>query len=140
MHSYLEQAKQTLKENELTCAIVGADTLYTSTQRGIAPLLECYHESKVPQHCSGADKVVGRAAAFMYVLLGVDSLYAEVISRPAYKVLVEAGISVEYGTMVDAIINRTGTGFCPMETAVLHINDPHEALTAVERTLERLRN
>ena len=32
---------------------------------------------------------------------------------------------------VEAIRNRTNTGFCPMETAVWSISDPGEALTAI---------
>lgn len=139
MQYHLEQAKSLLKEQNLTCAIVGNTTNYTSTQRGVAPLLACYHQKLAEPHCSAADKVVGRAAAFLYQLLEVDAVYAEIISRPALKVLENAGIQTEYGQLVDAIINRTGTGFCPMESAVLKINDPHEALIAIEETLKKLR-
>jgi len=139
MNTYLEQAKDLLKARNLTCAILGENTQYTSTQRGVAPLLNCYHNRLAQPHCCAADKVVGRAAAFLYQLLEVDVVYAEIISKPALKVLEQAGIQAEYGKLVDAIINRTGTGFCPMESAVLLINDPHEALTAIEETLEKLR-
>jgi len=135
----LQQAVMLLKENGLTCAIVGPNTTYTSTARGILPLLTCYKEKKTENGCSAADKVVGRAAAFMYVLLRVDALFAEVLSKPALRVLEEAGIEVQYGKLVEAIVNRTGTGFCPMESAVLHIDDPLEALAAVERKLAELR-
>ena len=139
MTHYLEQAKKLLTAKNLTCAIVGENTLYTSTQRGILPLLNCYREKQAEKGCCAADKVVGRAAAFMYQLLEVEALYAQIISRPALKVLENAGIAVEYDTLVDAIINRTGTGFCPMETAVLSIEDPFEAMMAVEKTLEKLK-
>lgn len=139
MNAYLEQAKTLLKEQNLTCAILGENTRYVSTQRGVAPLLNCYHQHLAQSHCCAADKVVGRAAAFLYQLLEVDAVYAEIISKPALKVLESAGIQAEYGQLVDAIINRTGTGFCPMESAVLQIDDPYEALVAVEETLKKLR-
>ena len=138
MNDYLNQAKQLLKSQNLTCAIVGSNTQYTSTKRGVAPLLQCYHQNLAEKHCCAADKVVGRAAAFLYQLLEVDVVYAEILSCPALKVLENAGIRAEYGKLVDAIINRAGTGFCPMESAVLQIHDPYEALAAVEETLKKL--
>ena len=137
-HYDLEKAISLLKEDHLTCAIVGPNTRYTSTQRGIVPLLTCYKENLAEDGCCAADKVVGKAAAYVYVLLGVTALYADVISKPALKVLEDAKVEVTYAHLVDAIVNRTGTGFCPMETAVLGIDDPLEALNAVEKTLEQL--
>lgn len=137
--NYLQTAIRLLKNVGITCAIVGPNTCYTSTARGIAPLLSCYKEGKAESGCCAADKVVGKAAAYMYVLLGVKSLYAEILSQPALRVLQNAGIDAKYEKLVDAIVNRTGTGFCPMETAVLDIDDPLEAMAAVEKTLEKLR-
>ena len=74
-----------------------------------------------------ADKVVGKAAAYLYVLLGVRKVYAAVISRPALDVLERYNIGIVYDMLVPAIRNRTDTGFCPMETAVLDIDDANEA-------------
>lgn len=88
---------------------------------------------------SAADKVVGKAAAFFYVLLKVERLYAAVISKHALEVLEFYGVPVEYGELVDAIKNRKGDGFCPMETAVLEINEPDEAVAAVLRKQEELK-
>lgn len=136
----LEKAISLLKENQLTCVILGPETLYTSTQRGIVPLLTCYKEKLAEEGCCAADKVVGKAAAYVYVLLGIRALYAEVISRPALEVLESRSIEVHFGNLVDAIINRTGTGFCPMESAVMKISDPLEALSAVEQTLKKLQS
>jgi hypothetical protein len=86
---------------------------------------------------SAADKVVGRATAFLYVLLGVSDLYAAVVSRPALDVLISHGISVEYGKCVDNIINRSGDGICPFESAVMNITTPDAAYTAI---IEKMRS
>ena len=59
--------------------------------------------------------------------LGIAELYAGVISVPALEVLQRFHIPVSYDTLVPAIRNRTDTGFCPMETAVLDIQDTDEA-------------
>ena len=37
-----------------------------------------------------------------------------------------------------AIRNRTDTGFCPMESAVWDISDPHEAKAALERKISEM--
>ena len=130
----LEKAYRMLQEQQLTCAFVLSDVVYISKERGVKPLLDCYYAKKMPTGFSAADKVVGKAAAFMYVLLGVKELYVQVLSRPALEILQKYGIAVTYCELVDAIKNRTGTGFCPMETAVLAIEEPAEALSAIEKT------
>lgn len=139
MESNLTKACQMLKEQELTCVFVSDDLVYISKERGVKPLLDCYYEKQMPQGFSAADKVVGKAAAFLYVLLGAAEIYTDVISRPALAVLQQNSIAVSYGQLTDAIKNRAGTGFCPMETAVLLVEDPSEALSAIEETRTALR-
>jgi len=81
---------------------------------------------------------VGKAAAFLYVLLGVKEIYAHIISIPALEVLGRYNIRTEYGEAVDSVRNRTNTGFCPMETAVMEIDEPNKALEAVREKLKQL--
>ena len=127
MQSNLEQAKTVLMEQQLTCVVLCETHTYTSTQRGIAPLMQWLKEGVDMQGAYVADKVVGKAAAYLYVLLGVREVYAAVISRPALDVLERYNIGTVYDMLVPAIRNRTDTGFCPMETAVLDIDDANEA-------------
>ena len=134
METDLQRACRMLTEQEATCAFVLGELVYISKERGVQPLLVCYDEKKMPAGFSAADKVVGKAAAFLYVLLGAKELYADVVSRPALAVLEQYGIKVSYGELTDAIRNRTNTGFCPMETAVLAIGKPSEALAAIRKT------
>ena len=127
MQRNLEQAKTLLIEQQLTCVVLCETRTYTSTQRGIAPLMQWLKEGVDMQGAYVADKVVGKAAAYLYVLLGVRKVYAAVISRPALDVLERYNIGIVYDMLVPAIRNRTDTGFCPMETAVLDIDDANEA-------------
>ena len=127
MQRNLEQAKTLLIEQQLTCVVLCETRTYTSTQRGIAPLMQWLKEGVDMQGAYVADKVVGKAAAYLYVLLGVREVYAAVISRPALDVLQRYNIGIVYDMLVPAIRNRTDTGFCPMETAVLDIDDANEA-------------
>ena len=87
-----------------------------------------------------ADKVVGKAAAMLYCLIGVSEVYARIISEPALAVLKAEGIGVFYDQIVPAIRNRTGTGFCPMEAAVWDLADPQAAPEILRNALAKLNN
>jgi hypothetical protein len=100
--------------------------------------LELWESGKSYAGYSAADKVVGKAAAFLYCLLGIRALYAGILSQPALEVLEKAGIPAQYDTLVPAIRNRAGDGFCPMETAVREITDPAHAPEAIQKALQRL--
>ena len=137
MHD-LEKARSLLEKENYTCVICRGDDVITDRRRGIRPLMELLESGKDLHGYSAADKVVGKAAAFLYCLLGVKALHAGVLSVPARDVLVSAGISVEWGSLVPAIRNRAGDGFCPMETAVWDLTDPGPAPEAIRETLKKL--
>ena len=134
----LETAKALLT-GETTCVLIRDEEIFSSTARGVAPLLQWLDKGKDFHGFSCADKVVGKAAAFLYVLLGVKEVYANVVSESAEKVFLQYNVPLFYQTKVPAIRNRTNTGFCPMEQSVLSIDDPLEAKIAIENTLQALR-
>ncbi len=88
---------------------------------------------------AAADKIVGRAAAFLFVKLKVASVYAAVLSEGGREVLLAHGIDCYYGELTESIVNRAGTGSCPMENAVRGIVNPDEALYAIGEKLKELR-
>ena len=119
----LTKAKALLATGEYTCVLSDGERIITSTARGVKPLVEWIKSGVLVNGFSAADKVVGRATAFLYALLGVRELYAAVVSRPALEVLTAHGITTEYGIAVENIINRKGDGICPFEETVLDITD-----------------
>ena len=127
----LIKAQTLLETGDYTCVVCREDTVHTATERGVKPLLNWLEEGLDLVQFSAADRVVGRATAFLYVLLGVKEVYARVMSRPAAQVLTTYGITAHPGKLVDGIINRKGDGPCPFEAAVLEIEDPQEALHAI---------
>lgn len=137
--SNIEKAKKILSEGGYTCVICSDSDTQTSEQRGVAPLLKWLDDGKKLSEYSAADKVVGKGAAYLYVLLEIKEIYADVISRPAYDTLKGYGISVTYRTMTGAVRNRDNTGFCPIETAVMDIDNPYLALTAIKKKLEEMK-
>lgn len=138
MNENLSKARHLLESGGHTCVLCKEDAVLADDRRGIRPLLDLYHSGADLHGFSAADKVVGKAAAFLYLLLGVEAVYAAIISTPAKAVLANEGVAVSYGSEVSAIKDRTGTGFCPMESAVWDIDEPHAALSAVEDTLAKL--
>ncbi len=136
----LEKAKAYLEKENCTCVLCKEDSLYHSRHRGVRPLLDFLDSGIDFSGFSAADRVVGKATAYLYCLLGVRSVHAGVLSDAAAKVLSNAGIPFSCQTQVPAIRNRTNTGLCPMESATKDIDDPHLALAAIRETLKKLQN
>ena len=134
----LQSAKQLLLEGEHTCVLRKNEIVYTSTLRGVKPLVIWLSSDEDFHGFSAADKVIGKATAFLYVLLGVKAVYASVISKGALDVLTKNGIDTQCGCVVEHIINRTGDGICPFEVAVADITDADSAYTAIRRKMEQL--
>lgn len=74
-----------------------------------------------------ADRIVGRAAAFLYACMGIRELFAQVLSEGALQVLNTYQIKVNYEVLTPEIRNRKGTGICPMEEAVATATTKEEA-------------
>ena len=129
----LERARVLLNEGGYTCVLCRGDTFHTATARGVRPLVDWLDSGLDLANFCAADKVVGRATAFLYVLLKVRAVHALVMSTPAKEVLEAAGIPALCDREVPGIINRRGDGPCPFEEAVLGIRDPAQALTAIRK-------
>lgn len=135
---YLSRAKEILEAGDFTCVLTGGGAVYTSELRGVRPLVQFLESGTDMNGFSAADKVVGRATAYLYVLLGVSAVYARIISQPAVAVLRDHGIRVEYEKIVPNIINRRGDGICPFEAAVMEISEPNEAYRAILRKMQEM--
>lgn len=133
-----DKARNILLSEGYTCVLCRGDRVYTSASRGVRPLVAWFEGPESFEGFSAADKVVGRATAFLYVLLGVRSVYACVISSPALQVLNDYHIAVEYGELAEYIVNRSGDGMCPFEAAVLDIEDPARAYSAIKRKMSEM--
>lgn len=138
MTALVERAKRMLAEGGYTVVLCRGDVTYTDTRRGVAPLLALLDAATDVIGFAAADKVVGKAAAFLYLRLGVAAVHAGVISAPAHDLLTAHGVAVTYDTLVPAIRNRAGDGYCPMETVTLPLTDPLEAETAIRKRLAEL--
>ena len=134
----LYRAKTMLNEG-YTCVLCSQDKTYTATARGISPVLSFLDSGEDLSSFCAADKVVGKATAFLYTLLKIRAIYAPVMSRAALEILREHGIYAEYDVLTDAVLNHKKDGLCPMEAATLQLDSPTDALAAIRLTLQQLR-
>ncbi len=138
MRSNTVRASEMLRNGNFTCVVTNGEIFHTSTERGVKPLLSWLDDKVDVKGFCAADKVVGKAAAFLYVLLGVAEVYADVISKASVEVFEKYGVDYHYETLVDAIRNRTNTGCCPMEQATKNVNSPNDAYNVIKETLKKL--
>ena len=134
----LEKAESVLASDEYTCAMCKDGKIYTSKERGIKPLVVWLQSSTDFNGFSAADKVVGKGAAFLYVLLGINAVYAHIISIPALELLKRHNINVKFDIITDNIINRKGNGICPFEEAILNIDNAEAAYVAILNKMKEM--
>lgn len=134
----LQKAKKLLKDEGYTCVLVMGQQVFTSRERGVKPLLGWLEEGCILPGFSAADKVVGKATACLYCLLGAKAVHAGIMSDAAMAVFQEYGILATCDQQVDYIRNRANTGMCPMEEATLSIRTPQEAPNAIRAKLRQL--
>lgn len=139
MSADLTKAIRILNEGGYTCVLCKENRIYTSTEREVKFLLDWQNSGLDFSGFCAADKVVGKAAAFLYVLLGVKEVYAYVMSEAAIDTLTKNNIQIQYDKSVKKIVNRFGTGFCPMEEAVWDIDIPQQAKQAIENKLLQMK-
>lgn len=132
------KAKKIMEDAGYTCVLCKDEKIYTSKDRGVKPLLGLYDNKDDLSDFCAADKVVGRAAAFIYIALGVKEVYASVMSEGAHELLLKNGTEAYCGTLTKQIINRLGTGMCPMEEACLGANSSEKAVLAIKEKIGAL--
>lgn len=137
----MEDIIEILHKGNFSCVIKNNAEIRTFTQRGVADLYDLYQtDASFMKGASVADKVIGKGAAALMVLGNIKNVYADVISTPALEVLQQAGINVSYSQQVPHIINRTKTGWCPLETACDKITSVQEMFPVIRNFITTLRS
>ena len=129
--------KKAFTDGKHTLAI-GNGSVEVFDGRGMEVLMDVYR--KRPSLLKGAlvaDKVVGKAAAAVFVMGGISELYAPTISRPALAMLSRARITVSYDRSVDFVKNAKGDGMCPMESACKDAKTPEECVAILSKIVKK---
>ena len=123
----------TLFRERCSCVIRSGDVIRIFRERGVKDLFRLLKEE--PAMLRGAfiaDKVVGKGAAALMILGGVREVFADVASRPAVELLRRHRVRVSCTLEVPHIINRTKTGWCPLETRCHDLRTPEECYAQIE--------
>lgn len=137
----MESIIDILHAGEYSCVIKNQNETRTFTQRGVADLYDLYQSD--PAFMRGAaiaDKVIGKGAAALMVLGGIETVYADVISTPALMLLRDAGIATNFAKEVPHIINRDKTGWCPLETACDKLKSVTEMYPVIRNFISNMRS
>lgn len=132
----IEKAKELLGQGGCTCVVCGEGMTLTARSRGVKPLVNWLQSGVDLRGCCAADRVVGKATAFLYCLLRVKTVYGRVMSEPALEVLLSHGIATQYDVLAEHIINRAGDGICPFEEAVWDVTEPEKAWQRIQQKLD----
>lgn len=139
MHPDLEKAKAALKNDKCTCVLTLGAVMFKSSEKGVQPLLDWMNSGNNYMGYMVADKVVGRAAAFIDIAMGIREVYAEVMSESAKALLEKNHVMVTADTIVPEILNSDKSDACPLEKAVEGIENAAEALMPIELALIRMK-
>ena len=139
-NSNRDRALAVLRNTDASFVYVTEEAVLTSEFKGIRRLLALVNEQTSLAEGFVADRIVGKAAALLMVLQGAKYVYADAVDKPALAVFRAHGVNVLFRKLVPIIINRSGDDICPMEKAVLAIDDPQEAFTVLSETVKKLMN
>lgn len=129
-----------MKETEKAKNLLdGKKGIYTSEKRGVAPIIEKIDtDPDFFKDASAADRVIGKAAAMLLEKYGVLEIYAKVTSKYAVAYLNDKKTVLTYDIKVNHIINRSGADMCPMEKAVLNVNNADEGEKLIRDTINSM--
>lgn len=133
----LNLAKETMYNEDQKIVIVNNNNvIYKNDGFGIKPLYSAYMTIKDKMkdaYC--ADRVIGKAAAWIYQKADIKELYCDVITTRAKNLLTDSGIKLIFVEEVEFIENRDKTGMCPVETLAKDEEDFDNLLTNIEKFL-----
>ena len=128
-----------LAEGEYSCVGWRNGICYKAAGMGVKPIITPMRENRrFFKGMQVGDTIIGKAAALLLVLSGVEMVYGKIMSKAAVEVFVKHGVAYQYERLVDFIQNRQRDGLCPLEQSVLDEDDPEVAWNKIEKKIEEL--
>ncbi len=108
--------------------------------RGITTMMRFIAEGRDMKGYSAADKIVGKAAAILFIKAGIVSVHGSTMSESGKNFLESHNIHCTYDVLTEKIINRSGTDICPMEKAVADTDDIDTGYILLVNALRNMKN
>jgi len=133
----INEARERIKTGKAACVLMhGGVIVGEASGMGVKPILQFLeNEPDLLKGADAADKVIGKAAAILLVLGGVQYVYGEIMSEAGRDFLKSHGVACSCGRLVARITSRDGTGMCPLEMSVADIDDPQAGYKAIKETI-----
>ena len=127
-------AAKRLSQKSLSLVVVkNGEVLFETESHGLGDLIRAINQLKSSMKGSSvADRIVGRAAALLFVYSGVSAVFAVTISDGGIEILKNNNVFHEFEKRVPRILNLKKTDVCPFEKLVAELSSP-------EVTYERLK-
>lgn len=139
----LQQVNELLENSKCTCIILKNDEIiYKSAYNGVRPLLMFLNEDislDKDDKLILIDRVIGRAAMFLAAKCRINKIFTPVMSLEALEIAKLYNIGCTAASTVPYILNREGTGRCPIEASVTNTTGVDEALANIKHTVAELR-
>lgn len=135
-----QQIINLLQSEQCSCVIRKGDTIRIFRKRGVQDLYRLLKDD--PDFLKGAfvaDKVVGKAAAALMILGGVEEVFTFTVSRLARDLFERSAVKLGFAQEVSHIINRAGTGWCPMESRCRDLDTSEACFGQVEEFLNTMK-
>lgn len=129
MRTDLDLAAKRLNQENLSLVVVkNGKVLFETESHGLGDLVEAINQLQSSmQGSSVADRIVGRAAALLFVYSGVSAVFAATISDGGIAILDNNNVFHEFEKRVPRILNLKKTDVCPFEKLVAELSSPEEA-------------
>jgi hypothetical protein len=124
----LERARLRLKERNLSLVVVkNGKVIFETESHGIKGFLEAVKLfDKELAGSSVADRIVGRAIAFLCVCFQVSAVFAVTMSMEGVRIVEDHNIFYQSEKCVPTILNQKRNDICPFEKLALTFATPEE--------------
>lgn len=120
-----------LRERKAAFVLCKGDTIVSSNEDGITPLLALIEDGNNYEGFCAAGMIVGKAIAFLYVKLGIKEVYASIMSEEGIYTLARYGIYPICERSISDILRHDDADVQQVEKLVSDIQDVEAAVTAL---------
>lgn len=131
----LDLAKEEFSKDNYSFVLAGEGKLITSKEKGLKPIIDLIESEEDFSDFSICDKITGRAAAFLYVLLGIEKVHAKKMAKLAIQILDRAEIEYSYDELIETVLDMDMKEIDKIELSVLRSGSAIQAIEDIKKAL-----
>lgn len=131
----IDKAKEIFAQSECSFVLVNNDNIITNNDKGLKPIVDLIDSGEDYSEYAICDKITGRAAAFLYVLLGIENVHAKKMAKLAIQILDRAEIEYSYDELIETVLDENMDEIDPVELSVLRSGSAVQAIEDIKKAL-----